>query len=211
MKVKDIQTKSPEDYLKEPYARVLVPEAEGGFSAEILEFPGCYSFGDTAEETMRNLEDAAFNWIEAALAQGQTIPEPFASNDYSGKYPLRMAPSLHRKASQLAERDKVSLNTFFVQAIEAKVTSKELLDEFRGELRQMFQEMEQRLTKQTTQHGWRVAASLASLLDENVTTQYGGRAASRPYQRFQLTMESLSTGEKGASLKELLSQIQGQL
>src|SRR5215207_119240 len=110
-------TKTPEEYLKEPYARVLIPEEAGGYSAEILEFPGCYSFGDTADETMRNLEDAAFNWIEAAMIQGQSIPEPLAKNEFSGKALLRLPQGLHQRAAQMAEVNKVSLNTFFVEAI----------------------------------------------------------------------------------------------
>lgn len=145
MKAADTQTKSPEDYLKEPYARVLIPEAEGGFSAEILEFPGCYSFGDTAGETMRNLEDAAFNWIEAALEQGQTIPEPFASNEYSGKYPLRMSRSLHRKAVQIAERDKISLNSLFVGAIEARVNGEDLYGRIAQRLDDRIAKLERRI------------------------------------------------------------------
>lgn len=210
MKATDTQTKSPEDYLKEPYARVLIPEAEGGFSAEILEFPGCYSYGDTREETLQNLEDAAFNWIEAALTQGQTIPEPFASIEYSGKYLLRMPLSLHRKASQLAQRDKVSLNTFFVEAISARVASKELVDDLRSEVRQLFQELEQRLTKQTAQHGYRIAASMANFWEQALNTQSGGVVPPPPYQRIQLTAEAISTGEAPASFGDLLSLIQRQ-
>ena len=130
-------TKAPEDYLKEPYARVLIPEAEGGYSAEILEFPGCYSFGDTAEETLQNLEDAALNWIEAALKQGQKIPEPFADNEYSGKALLRLPRSLHQRAAQVAERDGVSLNTFFVSAIAAAVGEGSMADRYLNEMRRL--------------------------------------------------------------------------
>lgn len=74
-----IRTKKPDDYLKEPYSRILIPDDDGGYSAEMLEFPGCYSQGDTAEEAIRNLEDAARNWIEVTSAAGRPIPPPARS------------------------------------------------------------------------------------------------------------------------------------
>jgi len=35
------------EILRKPYARVLVPDENGGFFAEILEFPGCFAEGET--------------------------------------------------------------------------------------------------------------------------------------------------------------------
>lgn len=64
------------DYLKQPYARILVPDESGGYSAEVLELPGCFAEGETADEAMDALERAAESWIEAALELGQSIPDP---------------------------------------------------------------------------------------------------------------------------------------
>ncbi len=129
------KTKKTEDYLKEPYARILIPESEGGYSAEILEFPGCYSFGNTADEAMANLDDAAFNWIEAALAQGQFIPEPASVNEPSGKILLRLPRNLHKKAIQMAARERISVNTFLVDAVSARVGAQELYNRLLDELK----------------------------------------------------------------------------
>lgn len=118
--------RNPEDYLKLPYSRVLIPEEEGGYSAEILEFPGCYSQGDTAEEAIRNIEDAASNWIEATLQAGKPIPPPSTDYEYAGKVALRLPRSIHRQAMRMAERDGVSLNQFLVSAIAARVGAEEL-------------------------------------------------------------------------------------
>jgi predicted RNase H-like HicB family nuclease len=125
-KTADMTIKQAHDYLKEPYTRILIPESEGGFSAEILEFPGCYSYGDTPEEALKNLNDAAINWIEAAQEQGQFIPEPLDAGDASGRIALRLPRNLHRKAMQMAQRDRVSLNTFLVEAIAARVGAEDL-------------------------------------------------------------------------------------
>jgi predicted RNase H-like HicB family nuclease len=62
--------------LKSPYHRVLVPGEDGGFSASIAEFPGCFAQGNTLYEAYENLERAAQAWLEAAIAQDYPIPEP---------------------------------------------------------------------------------------------------------------------------------------
>lgn len=114
--------RSAREYLKEPYARVLTPDEEsGGYTAEILEFPGCVTEGDTADEALRNLEAAAEGWIEATLNAGKDIPEPSLPQGYGGRIALRLPRSLHRRAMQLAERDGTSLNQFLVTAIAESV------------------------------------------------------------------------------------------
>src|SRR4029079_12941247 len=85
-----------EEILKAPYARTLIREDDGTYSAVILEFPGCVSQGDTPNEAISNLEDAATAWVEATLEQGQSIPEPSANTEYGGKIALRLPRSLHR-------------------------------------------------------------------------------------------------------------------
>jgi antitoxin HicB len=120
------RTKAPEKYLKLPYSRVLIPDEEGGYSAEILEFPGCYSDGDTAEEALANIEEAARNWIEATLEAGRPIPPPSTEYEYAGKVALRLPVSLHRQAVRLAERDRVSLNAWLVAAVAARAGAEDL-------------------------------------------------------------------------------------
>ena len=159
-KTEDMKIKQPEDYLKKPYARVLIPEPEGGFAAEILEFPGCYSSGETAEEALRNLEDAATNWLEAAISQGQYISEPSDSGEAGGKVALRLPRSIHRKASQMAERDRVSLNTFLVDAIAARVGAEDLYSRIAQRLDQRIALLERRAEAVTTATLWDKAFDL---------------------------------------------------
>jgi predicted RNase H-like HicB family nuclease len=107
----------PTEVLKRPYSRILVPDPDGRFTAEMLEFPNCVAFGDTAIEALSNLEEVAAEWVAAAIEQDQNIPEPLDSADFSGKLVLRMSASLHRKAALCAERDGVSLNQFIVTSL----------------------------------------------------------------------------------------------
>ena len=104
-------------HLGQPYTRVLIPQPDGSYHAEITEFPGCFATGVTPQDAYEQLEAAALSWIGAVLQAGQPIPAPMDENDFSGKIVVRMPRSLHRKASFLAKRDDVSLNQFLVVCI----------------------------------------------------------------------------------------------
>ncbi len=129
------RTKAADEYLKEPYARVLIPDEAGGYAAEILEFPGCVSDGDTANEAVQNLEDAAFAWIESSQKQGKDIPPPRGDYDYSGRIVVRLPASLHRQASLLAERDQTSLNQFLVSSIAASIGATDMYHRLQAQVK----------------------------------------------------------------------------
>ena len=90
-------------YLKRPYARVVTPDCSGGFSAQILEFPGCYVDGETQEEALRTLEEVAEEWIESEIEQGHDIPRPSDNEAFSSKFALRLPRGIHAHAARLAE------------------------------------------------------------------------------------------------------------
>jgi antitoxin HicB len=142
MQMKNLKTKTTDEYLKEPYGRLLIQDEDGTYSAEIIEFTGCFSQGDTADEAMKNLDEAARNWIEETKKQGKPIPEPMANAEFSGKFALRLPRGLHRKASIMAAQEGVSLNTFFVDAIARRVGKQE---NFEG----LLEQLESRLIRQT--------------------------------------------------------------
>ncbi|MDQ2802616.1 MAG: type II toxin-antitoxin system HicB family antitoxin [Pseudomonadota bacterium] len=60
----------------EPLVRRLSEEDGGGYLATYLDLPGCVSDGETPEEAIANLKDAAESWIETARALGWPIPAP---------------------------------------------------------------------------------------------------------------------------------------
>ena len=45
---------------------LLHPAEEGGFWAEAPALPGCISEGETLEETLANIREAAEGWLEVA-------------------------------------------------------------------------------------------------------------------------------------------------
>lgn len=124
-----------QEYLKQPYSRILIPDSEtGGFAAQILEFPGCFSEGKTPQKAYLNLEKAAYNWLESAIKQNLEIPAPSSAEGYSGKVALRMPKSLHRQAMAMAKREGVSLNQFLVTAVATYVGAGSLFEKMADRL-----------------------------------------------------------------------------
>lgn len=116
--VKAAQERQVASLLTKPYARVVMPdEDDGGFTAYILEFPGCVAEGDTAAEAYANLDRAAESWLLACVEQGRRIPAPMEESQSSGRFALRLPRSLHARTTTAAANDGVSLNQFFVTAI----------------------------------------------------------------------------------------------
>jgi len=106
------------ELLRRPYSRLIVSDEETGrFTAEMVEFSGCFAEGDTIEEAARNLEEAAESWMLAVIERGQEIPEPTGDNEYSGKFVVRVPRSLHSRCALYARQEGVSLNQFFVYAL----------------------------------------------------------------------------------------------
>ena len=89
-------------FSKKPYMIVLQQEKKG-FSAGILEFPGCYEEGDTVKEAVRNVRLAAKHWIKAAREQGQKIPQPFATDRISLSAISRELELLRARAKDAVE------------------------------------------------------------------------------------------------------------
>jgi len=116
----------PTEYLKRPYSRVVIPESDGTYRSEILEFPGCIASGDTAAQALANLENVAESWLEAVLARAQFVPEPLEENEFSGKLVLRLAKSIHQKAAKAARHDGVSLNTFIANCVAEQLGARKI-------------------------------------------------------------------------------------
>lgn len=118
------------EYLQAPYIRLVVPDEEDGFFAEILEFEGCFADGKTPAQALRNLEKVAADWLDAKLEDNAFIPPPAGNADMSGRFALRLPHSLHYKIALYAEREGVSLNTFIVNALAGSVGMLDLIDRY---------------------------------------------------------------------------------
>jgi antitoxin HicB len=113
---------SLEYYLSLAYSVTLDPDPEGGYVAHIKDLPGCFTQGETLEETMANIQEARELWIETAYEMGDPIPLPNNTVEYSGKFLLRMPKSLHRDLVKQAEAEAVSLNQYISSVLSRSVS-----------------------------------------------------------------------------------------
>lgn len=105
--------------------RSVPKELGGGWRAEIPDLPGCIAHSDSVGGALALLEDAKRSWIEAALEEGRSVPEPSAQNwQYSGRVLVRMPRSLHRALAEMAEAEGTSLNQVIVYLLSRSVGAK---------------------------------------------------------------------------------------
>lgn len=60
--------------MKRSFTVVLLPQPEGGYFVQCPELPGCYSQGETVEESLVNIREAIDLVLEDMESQGQTPP-----------------------------------------------------------------------------------------------------------------------------------------
>ncbi|MBC8100359.1 MAG: type II toxin-antitoxin system HicB family antitoxin [Armatimonadetes bacterium] len=63
-------------YLALNYPIVLIPDEDGYWFAEIALLPGCMTQGYNRADALEMLDDAKQLWLQMALDDGMTIPEP---------------------------------------------------------------------------------------------------------------------------------------
>lgn len=103
------------DYMDLPYNYIIQQindESGKYYYARVLELDGCQSDGDTFDEAYENLREAMQGYIETKLANGLDIPIPQSTQDYSGKFVVRIPKSLHQTLAIEAEKEGVSLNQY---------------------------------------------------------------------------------------------------
>ena len=114
-KKSDDQIKS---FLKLPYTFTVGKDKEHDgkeyFYVQVNELPGCVSDGISPEEALKNIKDAMYDWIETALLNGEKIPTP---EGFSGKFTVRIPPSLHKDLIRKVTKEGVSINQFITTAI----------------------------------------------------------------------------------------------
>ncbi len=89
------------------------------FVAEYPALKGVSGVGTNPQEAIESLElSAKFN-IDALKEAGLPIPEEdaYIEDDYSGKVTLRLSKGLHRKVSDIANNQGISLNQYLNEAI----------------------------------------------------------------------------------------------
>ena len=109
-------------YLSLPYTIQITREDETTWFARVVELPGCMTEGDSPEEAADLIQDALSGWLEIALEDGRSIPEPQATEAYSGRFVVRVPRTLHQQLVEAADQEGVSLNQYINVALAGRVT-----------------------------------------------------------------------------------------
>jgi len=98
--------------------------------AECTCLKGCVGQGDTIEEALHELEENETVWLDTARECGIAIPTvPIETiNEYSGKFTVRVSPSVHMAAAVCAQKENISLNQYVNDAIVAQNTKYETMN-----------------------------------------------------------------------------------
>src|SRR5699024_381221 len=112
-KVRQETMKTLDEYLKLPYPMEIVEDQEeGGYTISFPDLPGCITCGETIEKAVDKGKEAKRLWLEAAMEEGISIPEPDNSEKYSGQYKLRIHRSLHRSLAEHSKKEGISMNQY---------------------------------------------------------------------------------------------------
>ena len=90
--------------------RVQYSPEDEAFIGLVDEIPGLSAFADTLEDALKEIETVVTEGLQLLAERGERIPEPLSRREYSGKFVIRLNPSLHRRLAAEAQRKGVSLN-----------------------------------------------------------------------------------------------------
>src|ERR1700691_2443788 len=98
-------------YMTLPYTTVLRRDEDNDVVAHIEELPGCIGHSSDEAEAIKSLREMQRLWFEECVANGQVVPVPALEPVLpSGKWVQRVPRSLHRRLTQMAKQENVSLN-----------------------------------------------------------------------------------------------------
>ena len=124
------KSRTVDEYMALDYPFMVVPFHEDdfdGYKACLIDIPAIESIGTTPEEAIRDFAEVKEEWFAFAIEKGIAIPEPntdlHGTIKYSGRVTLRIPKLLHRKASERAVLDGVSLNAYLNDAIQRGMAS----------------------------------------------------------------------------------------
>ena len=100
-----------------PYTFTAVRGEDGVWTSGVLELSGVISEGECPGEAIEMAAEALRGIILTMLEDGQEIPEPFETREYSGQMYLRIGPDIHQRAAMLAAEKGMSLNRWLAAAV----------------------------------------------------------------------------------------------
>ena len=90
--------------------RVTWSDDDDEYVGLCAEFPSLSWLAVTQEKALKGIRKLVADVVSDIVENGESIPEPFASKRYSGKFMVRVPPDVHRKLAIQAAEAGVSLN-----------------------------------------------------------------------------------------------------
>lgn len=112
-------TREPIDnYLAVQYSFKVIADPDGGYVITYPDLPGCTTQVESMDEIPAAANEIRELWIETQYENLGEIPSPSHPEDYSGKFNVRIARSLHRRLAESAEREGISLNQYVMALLD---------------------------------------------------------------------------------------------
>ena len=89
------------------------------FVATVLEFPALSWLDEDQLAALRGIERLVSEVIDELTQSGEPVPEPIATQKFSGRLNLRVLPELHRKLAIEAANRGVPLNKYATERLMA--------------------------------------------------------------------------------------------
>lgn len=90
--------------------RVIWSEEDQEYIGLCVEFPSLSWLAVTPEVALEGIREVVAEIVTDMLANNETVPEPVATKQYSGKFLVRVPPEIHRRLALEAAEAGISLN-----------------------------------------------------------------------------------------------------
>lgn len=90
--------------------RVTWSEDDSEYVGLCAEFMSLSHLASTPEKALRGIRKVIADVAEDMAANGEAVPEPLSSRQYSGKFMVRVPPEVHRQLALEAAEADISLN-----------------------------------------------------------------------------------------------------
>jgi len=90
--------------------RITWSEDDNEYIGLCAEFSSLSWLADTPEKALKGIRNLVAEVISDMSRNNESIPEPIACKQFSGKFMVRVPPDVHRKLAIQAAESRVSLN-----------------------------------------------------------------------------------------------------
>jgi len=90
--------------------RVVWSSEDEEFVATCAEFPSLSWLAEDASEALQGIRQLVADCVIDLQQTGEPVPDPIAQRQYSGKFQVRIPPSLHQQLVLQAAEENISLN-----------------------------------------------------------------------------------------------------